>query len=123
LTHDTKTGGTTRSIGPSDRKETGRTFAISSGGITQSQKASDRLAELHCPGNPPPETVRLIPKRITTDLKEISLFKIQSAVMEYDSLRFTGVPAIAARAMATEKYGWPCDESTFNKQRKRFTNA
>jgi hypothetical protein len=80
----------------------------------------DALIELLDPGESPQFNVRLVPERIHTDRKEAELFdKIIPAVLEYDILCNTGKSANDARADVAKKYAWECDESTFNRHRKR----
>jgi hypothetical protein len=80
----------------------------------------DLLAELLDPGEPPLYNVKLTPKRIQTEHKEATLFnRTIVAVIEYDMLCNEGKSAIEARADVTKKYGWNCDESTFNRRRRQ----
>jgi len=79
------------------------------------------LAELLDPGKLILSDITLKParKRGVTPRKLEFFVKSWRAVNMYEDLRRAGKSADVARAEATKKYKWQCDDSVFNKQRKR----
>jgi hypothetical protein len=82
--------------------------------------ARDRLAELHCPGNPPLEMVQFVPKQIKPAYAA-DFAKILLAVMDYDPRMATKTDRRSiALPLVLKQYEPDMDASTFDRHRKRI---